>query len=289
LSATEKRFSSAPRILGAGLAAIAVAGHTLAAPITNGGFETGNFSGWGGSAFGAVVSNAFPASPLQGNHSALLVSRGSQPAAGPTGPTEGCASDPWIRDPVCPPPPFPGLASFGTEFGHPSFPPVGFGFNFVYQTFDAVAGDKVAVDWRGMSNGGVSVEQVITRLTNGVDYIDSYVGVGYSYMETGTFGVAARVDGTGDPGLVSNAAPAGTGFRFISQTYTGTTTVPTAGPWTFYVGVAQLNDSFISSGILIDNLRLQQQALPEPNTLLLTGLAAAAALLGAGRRKKRLA
>ncbi len=278
-------LSTLTRAVALGTATFAFAGQAAAGPIINGGFEDSTLSGWTGSAYGAVVANDYPAAPLAGNYSALIISRGRQSAAGPGNPTFGCAADPWMLDPACPPAPYPGLSTIGPSGSGAIAPNPGFSTNYIQQSFDALAGEVVAIDWRGLTNdNSFGIEGVVIRLTNGAVYIDNHYGfLNGNTILSGSFGAIPTVLGnTQAPS--GSAAPSGTGFSSMTQVITTSTVVPTAGEWTLFAAVSQRNDSSVSSGMLVDNLRIQRQAVPEPGSIALVGIAAAA-LLGARRRK----
>lgn len=74
-----------------------------------------------------------------------------------------------------------------------------------------------------------------------------------------------------------------TGFRFTSGGCQFQAVIPEDGLWTLYAVVGQGGDSAVSSGILVDNVRLHQ--VPEPSTLALIGFALAG--LAFPRRRKQ--
>ena len=242
-----------------------------AAPIVNGRFETGTFSGWtGGGIYTAVVDSTAGGPMIQGQYSALLVSR-VQPGT--------CDFDPWGEGcPISPPIPFPSTPPPGPTLANPypndtQLSDAGFhplrqeSKSELGQDFEARAGDHLTLDWRWVTNDSPfpvpphPADDAIFLIVSG-----------------GTF-VATAADLLGSCG----PAPPITGFRHHSTGCSVDLTVPFDGIWSLYISVGQVEDLLYSSGVLIDNVRIRN--VPEPSGVLLL-LVGATGIAWARRRKQ---
>jgi hypothetical protein len=128
------------------------------------------------------------------------------------------------------------------------------------QSFSANTGDTLSFDWNFLTNevGTEAVPDFAFVVINGLKIL------------------ADALSAT----LVLSSTPfAGeTGFQTFSFT------IPSTGSYVLGVGVVDVNDPFIASGLLVDNVRLQSlQAIPELGTLCLLG----SGLIGLGYLRLR--
>ena len=248
------------------------------ATITNGRFETGDFTGWtvGGNSFGVsgdpyhtITGTGFGLGPIQGTSSALVVSRSS---------TVGLFScnDPfgggWAVQ--CPLPPgvagLPNTVSGGTALTYPFVPPpcliaCGPYESWIGQDIQGLAGDEIDLSLQYMTNedrlGAFDDFAVFaTRCSLGASCIFDPSMFVYSNFVRADFANCPQVD----PNSTS------TGFRFASAACDVRLTLPTDALWTLYIGAVQgYGDNIAASGILVDNVRQLREvvAVPNPSTL----------------------
>jgi len=247
-----------------------------AAPLTNGGFEVGNLTGWsaGGGTGGvpsfpadcsptglgqnrdAVVNGLPLLAPIEGSYMAMLTTVGGLPPGANTG---GCSQ----------------LNFF------PILVPVPFSFtqSAIWQTFSVSKPEAIEFAWNFLTND-----------TNGFDS-----GI-VSVFESSSVPLCPPSAPTTacPPGQVlANAGDATIGVPFSSQPpvvsgvyyrqtgwRTSSVDLPGAGDYTVIFGVGETEDSLLASALLVDNVRV----VPEPKTLVLLGLALAG--LGFARRRK---
>ena len=76
----------------------------MAANVSNGRFETGDYSGWAGGGvddFFGIVTDAFGVPAIQGQHSALIVELDEPSSCMVADPWSSCSSaDPWAASPI---------------------------------------------------------------------------------------------------------------------------------------------------------------------------------------------
>jgi hypothetical protein len=192
---------------------------TQAAPITNGSFETGDFSGWSTSGNTAVVT--------------------SYAGFGPTfSPTNGT---------------FFAIAAGGQEGVYQTFS----------QSFTAQAGDQLTFDVFFQAN------DLLTHNDDGyANLLD-----GSSMLVATLF--SSSVGAVGDFG--------DTGWVSVSYTFTS------GGTFTLEFGVRNALDSNLSSVIGADNVNLLSAPIPEPATMAIFGVCAAAAGVYGYRRRQQAA
>jgi hypothetical protein len=224
------------------------------ATILNGGFETGNFTGWTTLGETNIETAGFGSGPTEGTFQALL-STGGATFAGSIieeflGLEAGSLTNLGKRlDPF----PFPnGKAAQGSA---------------IRQTFTANVGDILTFDWNFLTN-----EVPFPAIND------------FSFVSISSLGELA------DAKSATNIFPTTqfygeTGFKTFSFT------IPTTGTYTLGIGVTDwqtsafptdLTDSFVDSGLLVDNVNLT--SVPEP-TSVFSVLAFGA--LGAGSMLKR--
>jgi hypothetical protein len=250
-----KRFANrlSSSIAGAALALIAQA--PVAAPLINGGFETGDLSGWTLSVFGdgsaAALTNLETPSvtPAHGNYMALLSNGGigqtlipdigsHVPAVNhglPVGVTAGAGA---ILD-------FSGYANYFCTAVQCEFAS---DFAQLWQTFTTTGAASLSFDW--------------TFLTNEVTLFDyayvSIMGPSLTHIEVLAYGgsLSATLDGvTQSEGRYGGFT--GGGHFAIS--------LSDPGAYIFALGVTNTLDPAIASALIIDNV----QVMPEPTVLLL--------------------
>jgi hypothetical protein len=250
------------------LVAVIGAVSAQAATVVNGNFETGSLLGWRHNSNNAgPVTASFGVGPLGGAVSALLVARDSG--------FNSCVVDPWNARCVPQPVTFPNMGVVGVALAHDLPDPIRLGaiglqpdllgLSSIGQDVVLAAGDKILVDWRFLTNDGFGCcngDNGILLMTNGT----TLVGVNASSF-VGSSGVA----------------PSSTGFQRLNSLLPASITAPTAGTWTLYVGVFHgAGDTLGSSGMIVDNIRIQ--AVPEPSALLMC-IMGMAALWQTARRK----
>jgi hypothetical protein len=221
-----------------GLARPAAAG-----PIINGGFESGNFSGWQTTGDASVVTSAIGSVPTQGSFQAFLTTASQ---GGDFNNFSGTDAAPAST-----------LASFlGLAPGALATAVEG---SAIKQTFTASAGQVVRFDYKFLTTEGANNDLAFVTLSGFNTLVDTTTGP--------FFGSGVNLDPVfGDPTRE-------TAFRTFSFS------IPVTGTYTLGIGVADRGDEFIPSGLLIDNASLAQPtqaaAVPEPNSLALVSLSAA--------------
>jgi len=221
------------------------------ATLINGGFETGDFTGWTTLGETSIETSAFGSGPTQGTSQASLSTAGAAFAgsiieeflglqAGSLN-NLGTSLDPFTNAPF----PFPpGSATQGSA---------------IRQTFTANAGNILTFDWNFLTN-----EPSLFPSLN--DF--SFVSISsLSDLASTTF-----------PAVISPMT------RFFQETgfQPFSFTIPTTGTYTLGIGVTDWRDTTKDSVLLVDNVQLA--SVPEPTSTL--GLLAFGAL-GAGSVLKR--
>ncbi len=206
-----------------------------AGTITNGGFETGNLTGWSSSGAASVVGAGFGSGPTEGSYEAFL-STGA-----------GAQSRPIIES-------FLGLPA-GTlnSLAGPLFATEG---SAIKQVITANAGDVLSFDWNFLTN----------EATPNAVYNDFAFWV---LVNEHTGQVLANTFSSFSPSSTSFFEE--TGFTTTSYTFStsGTFTLGFG-----VMDAAAGTDTAIDSGLLVDNVRLTAAAIPEPPTAILASIAA---------------
>jgi hypothetical protein len=223
------------------------------ATLINGGFETGDFTGWTTLGETSIETSAFGSGPTQGTSQASLSTAGAVFA--------GSIIEEFLGLEIG------SLTNFGIPldpFRLPNGDPFPGGIatqgSAIRQTFTAEAGDILTFDWNFLTN-----EPALFPALN--DF--SFVSISsLSALASTTFPPAAPFSMT--------QFFQETGFQPFSFT------IPTTGTYTLGIGVTDWRDSTIDSGLLVDNVNLTP--VPEP-TSALSVLAFGA--LGAGSVLKR--
>lgn len=266
----------------AAVALLSIAMNVHGTQLTNQNFETGDLSGWTFwySGWGQAVNSNFGAPALQGDYSALLVVRdtSAQPA--------NCASfDPWGY--TCPIPiPFTSAPHANAPLPGTMFPASGMDQALLSQQVELRAGDVISFDFQEFSNEGFT-DSFFHFDSFGVSLVDEAYPIYYPRPESdhvlcgalGNIDTIVRCGGypstTVDfPTLLRPAAGrtttgfSATGFEAWGDVYRWEVVAPYDGIWTLTVGVGSGGDTWISSGVLIDNFHIvPRQALPEPGSL----------------------
>ena len=224
--------------------------------LLNGGFETGDFTGWTTLGETNIETSAFGSGPTQGTSQASLSTEGATFASSiieeflgleiGSLTNFGIPLDPFLRSPDGEP--FPGgIATQGSA---------------IRQTFTANAGDILTFDWNFLSN-----EPALFPPSNDFSFVS------ISSLQD----LAGALDQRFQP-VISPMT------RFFQETgfQPFSFTVPTTGTYTLGIGVTDWRDTTKDSVLLVDNVQLA--SVPEPTSTL--GLLAFGAL-GAGSVLKR--
>ncbi len=210
-------------------------GGSARAQIVNGGFETGDFTGWQTLGTTSTQNAGFGVIPAEGNYQALITNESLLGTGIPTAQVES----------------FLGLTS-GTldSLGNG---PVTQG-SAIVQAITVSAGERLSFSWDFLTNEFPSSSD-----TNDFAFV--------TLSQNRVFTLA----NTFSPLFTSNTPfTSETGYETFSYTFA------TQGTYSLGVGVVDVGDTFISSGVLVDNFRLSAAAVPEPRSLILLGFGCAA-------------
>jgi len=207
--------------------------------IINGGFETGNFSGWTTLGDTSIETSAYGSGPTEGTFQALLstgeatVSDSVQGFARPdstvlTGGTIVPASALET---------FLGLAPGSLDNLGNGDATEG---SAIKQTFTANAGDVLTFDWNFLTNEGTPSS------------FNDFSFVSLSQL--------SELADTTFPTFIDSLTP----FNEETEFQTFSFTIPTTGIYSLGLGVTDVADNVVDSGLLVDNVKLTSVSVPEP-------------------------
>lgn len=239
-------------ILATLFALIATAG-SAPADFINPGFETGNLSGWAAAGDALVVTSSIGVAPRAGTYQALLTTASRNGDLNNFSGTDAVTATTLES--------FLGLAS-GT---------LGSGFegSALKQVVIVNAGDVLTFNYKFLKTEGAAADFAFVTLNGYGPLADT---------TTGPFSPSAVVL---DP--VFGDPTQETGWRTYSHTFAA------GGAYTLGIGVADANDEFNPSALLLDNGQLGPtavNAVPAPGGLLLLALGGITCLLGQYRRRR---
>lgn len=205
------------------------------ATLTNGSFETADFSGWTTLGENTIETSAFGSGPTERQYAALLSTGG------------GSFANPIIEqflglkagslDNLVPLPPVP-----------PTQPPTQ--GSVIKQTFTAKAGDTLIFDWDFLTNE-------LSR-TNVAASLPDFSFVSLSSKD-GSISFLSELADASFSSLVTSPTEffQETGFQTFSYS------IPTDETYTLGIGVSNKFDNFNDSGLLIDNVKLEHISIPQ--------------------------
>jgi hypothetical protein len=198
------------------------------AAVINGGFETGNFTGWKTIGNARVVDSKIGSGPTEGKYQALLTTA--------AGSVSVSALESFLGVP-------PGTANSLTKETIVSA-------SAIKQTFKARAGDVFYLDYNFLTN----------ELTRPRGFFnDFFFGIGF--VSKGIV-VSAQRENISDDLLRRGAFRSSTPFhdesRFRKAPETAPFIVPATGTYTIALGVVNAKDKKFDSGVLLDNITLTQ-------------------------------
>ncbi|WP_017319447.1 PEP-CTERM sorting domain-containing protein [Mastigocladopsis repens] len=199
-----------------GFSTLFSAAPSLAAGITNGGFEdpVNGFNGWEVKGNTKIETSAFGSGPTEGSQQALTLTAKPAVAASEIESFLGLATGSLN-----------GIANKNVQNG-----------SAIKQTFSATAGQKLTFDWNFLTDEGRTGQA-------GVDYTD------FGFVSLGI--VSELADTKFSTFSLSDADfRAETGFNTFEYI------IQTSGEYILGVGVANVNDTKVHSALLVDNVKL---------------------------------
>ena len=216
--------------------------------ITNGGFESGDFTGWSTIGDTLVVNSSFGVTPPGGTHQALITNGpgfllyGKFP--GSYSGIDSVYAGSIVYNPFDP---FLGLSVGSvTQFAYAIGHSIAWEGSAIKQSFTANAGSILSFKWNYLTDEGLPIDFAFAVLDGSL--------------------ILLADSSTTQPG-------SGTLFANASGYHTFATTLTGSGAHQIAIGVVDTGDSAVNSGVLLDDFTIR--ALAEPGTLLLliSGLA----------------
>jgi hypothetical protein len=203
-----------------------------AAPITNGGFESGDFTGWATAGVASILDSTFGSGPTEGTYQAFMSTEGSVAP-----PASQAAIEAFL-----------GLPAGRLDAINSSDAIEG---SAISQTLTGNAGDILSFDWNFLTN----------ELSP--DGFEDFAFWSLVNLDTGQ--LLADIF---TPGFVASPTPLfadETGFRNV------TFALPSGGTFLLGFGVMDAWDPIVASGLLIDNVSLTSTnaEIPEPCSIAL--------------------
>lgn len=237
-----------------------IAGTANATPL-NGGFETGDLTGWQILGDASVQTSSFGSGPTQGLYQAVLTNDWLAPLQSAQPPNSSFvtplsgshAALPSLLDP------FLGLPSGSLQaitVGHNG---VDVGFvhpgSAIAQTFSGAAGSLLSFNYNFLTSDGYNYDHSFVSLaSSSLLFLEKLAGNDPSTLPGGT--------NYPPPLVASNTVFKNeTGFKTFSFI------LPDTGTYTLGIGVVQVDDDIRDAGIIIDDVKVG--SVPEPSSLLL--------------------
>lgn len=230
---------------------------TLAlANLMNGGFETGDLTGWVTIGDASIQTSTFGSGPTKGTYQAVLT---NDTLEYPTDLKNKSYVYPLSGSPaVYPIEPFFGFPS-GTLKGITQ-PPVSwdpaqgtpYAGSGIKQIFNGEAGDMLTFDWNYISSDGYNYDYSLVS----IESLDTLVLIK----------LAGNLPVDLQPAGGAPVKPSNTPFVWETGFQTFSFTLPETSTYTVGIGVVQVADPTYDSGLIIDNVRV-----PEPPTMILVG------------------
>jgi len=222
------------------------------ADLINGGFETGNFTGWQTIGDALVVDSSIGTAPAGGNYQALITNAPSRPSSerhfqsysGTNSVSAFCSIVPgfinpleaFLGSPNCSLTDLATAINFGSSLAWEG--------SAIKQSFTGNAGEVLSFSWNFLTDEGSSMDFAFVVLDGNLSLLADF-----STVHTGS----------------------GTPFRNESGYHIFATILPTTGIHYIGIGVVDtLIDPDINSAVLVDNF--SKTKIPEPSALILFGL-----------------
>ena len=248
------------------------------AMLVNGGFETGNLSGWESIGDVSIQTSSIGQRPTEGLYQAVLTNdwdayyfgadlyNGQKAFVSPYSGTPATL----VND-----------AFFGLP--HNTLDTITLGPHHVEedanhgvgsslrQSFYANSGDTLTFDWRYLTSDGLNYDFAFVSL------VSDDVIVAQKLAGNVTLDLMP-------PGLDSSLAPSDTHFARETELNTFSFVIPRSGDYTLRIGVFQVRDTFLDSGLIVDGFTITP--VPEPATILLLGTGLVGLIVQVRRRTK---